>query len=84
MGANVSTFIDTLIVALLLNNPLATAVVLVQIASIAIVSLLVLALLYQPYERVVLHLTSVIVGSTRNLVLFAAVILITPIVLMVL
>jgi len=84
MGANVSTFIDTLIVALLLNNPLATAVVLVQITSISIVSLLVLVLLYQPYERVVLHLTSAIGGSTRNLVLFAAVILITPIVLMIL
>jgi Na+/phosphate symporter len=82
MGANVSTFIDTLIVALLLNNPLATTVVLVQMASITIVSLLVLALLYGPYERMVLRLTSVIVGSTRNLVLFAAAILIAPILLM--
>jgi sodium-dependent phosphate cotransporter len=84
MGANVSTFIDTLIVALLLNNPLATAIVLVQIASITIVSLVVLALLYAPYERVVLHLTAAIVGSTRNLVIFAVVILVTPIILMVL
>jgi sodium-dependent phosphate cotransporter len=84
MGANVSTFIDTLLVALLLNNPLATGIVLVQIASIAIVSLLVLALLYAPYERLVLHLTSAIVGSTRNLILFVTVILVTPLILMIL
>lgn len=84
MGANVSTFIDTLLVALLLNNPLATGIVLVQIASITIVSLLVLVFLYTPYERVVLRLTSAIVGSTRNLIFFAAVILVIPLILMIL
>jgi sodium-dependent phosphate cotransporter len=82
MGANVSTFIDTLFVALLLNNPLATAIVLVQMASITIVSLIVLALIYRPYERLILHLTAVIVGSTRNLLIFAAIILVTPIILL--
>ncbi len=82
MGANVSTFVDTLLVSLLLNNPLATAVVLVQILSIAMVSLLILGLLYAPYERAVLRLTSLVVGSTRNLALFAAAILVVPIVLM--
>jgi sodium-dependent phosphate cotransporter len=84
MGANVSTFIDTLLVALLLNNPLATAVVLVQIASISIVSLFVMGLLYTRYERIVLRLTSAIGGSTRNLVIFAATILIVPVILMLL
>jgi sodium-dependent phosphate cotransporter len=82
MGANVSTFIDTLLVALLLNNPLATNVVVVQILSITIVSLFVLGLLYTPYERAVLRLTSLVVGSTRNLALFAVAILVAPIVLM--
>jgi len=82
MGANVSTFIDTLLVALLLNNPLATNVVVVQILSITIVSLFVLGLLYTPYERAVLRLTSLVVGSTRNLALFAAAILVAPIMLM--
>jgi 4-hydroxybenzoate polyprenyltransferase len=82
MGANVSTFIDTLFVALLLDNPLATAIVLVQMASITIVSLIVLTLIYRPYERLVLHLTHVVVGSTRNLVIFAAALLMIPIILM--
>lgn len=84
MGANVSTFIDTLLVALLLSNPLATTVVLVQMASITVVCLLILALVYKPYERIVLHLTSVVGASTRNLVIFAATILVIPIVLMIL
>jgi sodium-dependent phosphate cotransporter len=82
MGANVSTFIDTLLVALLLNNPAATAIVIVQIISIATVSLLVLAMLYEPFEKAVLFLTSRIVRRTRNLVLFTAVILVAPLVLM--
>ncbi len=82
MGANVSTFIDTLMIALLLNNASATAVVLVQIISITIVSLLVLAILYEPYEKAVLYLTSRIVGRTRNLILFAALILAAPLLLM--
>jgi sodium-dependent phosphate cotransporter len=82
MGANVSTFVDTLFVALLLNNPLATQVVLVQMISISIISLLVLSLLYAPFERLVLHLTSQTVRSTRNLAIFAAAILITPLILL--
>jgi hypothetical protein len=84
MGANVSTFIDTLLVALLLNNPLATAVVLVQMASITIVSLLVLGLVYRPHERVVLRLTTLIGESNRNLLIFAAAILVAPLFLMIL
>jgi len=82
MGANVSTFIDTLFVALLLDNPLATAIVLVQMVSITIVSLVVLTFIYRPYERLVLHLTHLIVGSTRSLLIFGAVILLTPIFLL--
>ena len=84
MGANVSTFVDTLFVALLLNNPAATQVVLVQMISISIVSLLVLSLLYGPYERLVLHITMRAVRRTRNLAIFAAVILITPVLLLLL
>ncbi|HUS69924.1 MAG TPA: hypothetical protein VM075_04010 [Anaerolineae bacterium] len=82
MGANVSTFVDTLFVALLLNNPAATEVVLVQMISISIVSLFVLSLLYGPFERLVLNITSRTVRSTRNLAIFAAAILITPLILL--
>lgn len=83
MGANVSTFIDTLLVALFLDDPRAFTVVLVQMVSVAVVSLIVLLLLYAPYERATLHLTSLIVGSTRNLIIFVLAILAIPIVLMV-
>jgi hypothetical protein len=82
MGANVSTFVDTLFVALLLNNPAATEVVLVQMISISIVSLLVLSLFYGPFERLALHITTRAVRKTRILAIFAAAILIIPIILL--
>lgn len=82
MGANVSTFIDTLFVALLLNNASATSVVLVQMASITLVCVTVLLLLYRRFERLMLHLTSLIVGGNRSLAIFVVSILIIPVVLM--
>ncbi len=82
MGANVSTFVDTLLVALLLRNPLASAVVLVQMVSAAIVSLVILMLAYRVHERVILHLTSLIVETNRNLIVFVVMILTMPILLM--
>lgn len=83
MGANVSTFLDTLMVALLLDNPLASTVVLAQMISIVVVSFPILAFLYGPYERILLSLTSAIVGSNRNLAIFVISILVAPIALMV-
>ncbi len=51
MGANITTFIDTLIAAALLSNPNAITIVLVQMISVAIVSLAILTLGFGPYER---------------------------------
>lgn len=81
MGANVSTFLDTLLVALLLNNPMASTVVLAQMLSIVVISLPILVLQYRSFERLLLHLTSLVVGSNRNLAVFVVSILIIPIVL---
>ena len=47
MGSNITTFVDTLLAALLLNNPPAFTVVLVEMVSIALVSVFVLALIYR-------------------------------------
>lgn len=82
MGANVSTFVDTLLVALLLSNPMAATVVLVQIISATIVALVTLFALYRPYERAVLYLTSRIAESDRNMIIFVFTILLAPILLM--
>ncbi|NIN69036.1 MAG: hypothetical protein GTO63_30985 [Anaerolineae bacterium] len=82
MGANVSTFVDTLLVALLLGNPMACTIVVVQIMATTIVSFVTLFILYRPHERALLFLTSLIVESNRNMMIFAGIILITPILLM--
>jgi len=82
MGANVSTFVDTLLVALVLRNPMAATVVVVQMVAVALVSVVTLLLLYRPHERAVLSLTHRIAESNRNMIIFAAIILVTPIILM--
>jgi sodium-dependent phosphate cotransporter len=82
MGANITTFIDTLVAALLLNNPPAFTVVLVEMVSVALVSLVILLLLYQFYERALLHLVEVIGASHRNLTIFLLVIFGIPVALM--
>ena len=43
MGANITTFIDTLLAAVLLDNPPAFTIVLVQMLSISVVSVVLLA-----------------------------------------
>lgn len=82
MGANVSTFVDTLLVALLLENPMASTIVLVQMIAITVVSFATVFILYRPHERALLFLTSRIVESNRNMMIFVATILIAPVLLM--
>lgn len=82
MGANITTFIDTLVAALLLNNPRAFTVVLVEMMSVATVSLLILLLAYQPFERTTLQLVEFIGARRLNMALFVGVILVVPVALM--
>lgn len=82
MGANVTTFVDTLLAALLLDNPAAFTVVLVEMVSMLIVSALVLLFVYRPYERAMLASVSWCADSNRNLTLFAILILVIPVLLM--
>ncbi len=82
MGANITTFIDTLLAAVLLNNPPAFTVVLVEMTSITIVSIVILAFLYRRYERGMLALVNGIMSSNRNLAIFMFTILIVPIILL--
>lgn len=84
MGANITTFIDTLLAALLLDNPLAFTVVLVEMLSITIVSIFVLALVYRPYHEMMLNVVESIVRRNRNLALFMLTILIVPLILLLL
>ena len=51
MGSNISTFIDTVIAGLLLRNPAAANLVLVQALSVTIISLLILFTVYNPFQK---------------------------------
>jgi hypothetical protein len=84
MGANITTFVDTLMAAVLLRNPAAFTIVLVEMVSIALVSMLILATLYHRFERGVLRSTGWLTASNRNLGLFMLIILALPVILMLL
>lgn len=82
LGANVTTFIDTLLAAVLLNNAPAFTIVLAHMISIALVSIIVLTFLYRPYERVMLESVNWFTARNRNLALFMAALFLVPLILM--
>jgi sodium-dependent phosphate cotransporter len=82
MGANITTFIDTLFAAILLNNPAAFTVVLVEMVSITLISIIILFFLYRRFERRMLDFVAWATGDQKNVLLFMFSILILPILLM--
>lgn len=78
MGANITTFIDTLFAAVLLDTPRAVTVVVTQMALTAAVSAVVLLLLYRPYERALLALAHRVTASRRGFAVFLVAILVVP------
>ena len=54
MGANISTWVDTLVAALLLDTPRAFTIVFTEMVVGARVSLFVLIFLYKPYSRAII------------------------------
>lgn len=84
MGANITTFVDTLLAAVLIGNPDAFTVVLVEVLSVAIISLIVLLLFFHNYEQAMLRLVALTANSKRNLAVFIFLIFITPLVLILL
>lgn len=84
MGANVTTFIDTVLAAVLLNNPQAFTVILVNMISITVISALILGLVYRSYESMSQAFVRWATRTKRNLGLFMFVIILVPIILMLL
>jgi len=82
MGANITTFIDTLLAAVLLDHPPAFTVVLVEMLSITLVSMVILATMYYHYERAMLGFVAWVTARKRNLALFMISIFVVPIILM--
>jgi sodium-dependent phosphate cotransporter len=82
LGANITTFIDTLLAAVLLKNPPAFTIVFVEMVSIMIVSMVILAFFYRRYMHTVLAFVGWVTATNRNLALFMATIFVVPIILM--
>ena len=82
MGANITTFIDTLLAAVLLGSPAAFTVVLVEMLSIALVSMFILAIFYRRYLHAMLRFVTWVTASNRNLALFMITIFVVPLVFM--
>jgi Na+/phosphate symporter len=81
MGANITTFIDTLLAAVLLGNPPAFTIVLVGTVSISVVSMVILALGYRRYLQGMLGLVTVVADNNRNLAIFMLAVLAIPLIL---
>ena len=82
MGANITTFVDTLVASVLMNNPRAFTIVFVGMISVALVSLSILLTIYRLYERWVLKIANSIAGNRRNLTLFMLLLVGVPILLL--
>jgi Na+/phosphate symporter len=83
MGANITTFVDTLLAAVLLDNSQAFTVVLAEMLSITIVSVIILLLFYRLYQGAMLDLVEIITANNRNLAIFMIVILVIPAILLI-
>jgi hypothetical protein len=82
MGANITTFIDTLAGALILGGASAFTVVLTEMIAVALVSGTILLLAYGPYARLILALSSRATHNQRSLGLFLAAIVAVPLALL--
>ena len=78
MGCNISTFIDTLFAALLLNTPRAFTIVLTEMLSVAVLSLLILLLMYGPYQAAIERLLEWTLRDRRTLGLFILMMTLVP------
>lgn len=84
MGANITTFVDTLFASVLLGNPEAFTIVFAGMISIATISLVIMTTTLRRYERIMLNGVSWASESNRNLAFFLLVAVLLPIILMLL
>lgn len=82
LGANLTTLVDTLFAAVVLDDPGAPTIVLAGFVGIAVASLGILTLAYRRYETLVLGFTEWALSSRRNLTLSMGTFVLTPLVLL--
>ena len=82
MGANITTFVDTLVGSVLLGGDTAFTVVLTEMLSVAVISIGVLAFAYGPYSRAILAVAGWATAKPRHLGAFLGAIVAVPAVLL--
>lgn len=82
MGANIATFIDTLVAAVLLGGSVAFIVVLNEMVWVAVVSLTLLVAAYGPYRSLVLGTARWVTARPSHLAAFLAAIVAVPLLLL--
>jgi Na+/phosphate symporter len=82
MGANITTFIDTLVAALITGGPAAFMIVLVEMTSVALFSILVLVFLYRQFASGILRLQEAIIEDNWRLGIFLGIMLLVPVLLL--
>ncbi|HXG35886.1 MAG TPA: hypothetical protein VNL15_02845 [Dehalococcoidia bacterium] len=78
MGANISTWVDTLVAALLLDSPRAFTIVFTEMTMGAVVSLVVLLFFYRPYSRCILALAHRVSQNQRDFAFFLFAVFLAP------
>jgi hypothetical protein len=78
MGANISTWVDTLVAALLLENSRAFTIVFTEMAVGGCMSLFVLLFLYKPYSAIILKIARQVTHTRRGFAIFLGAILLVP------
>lgn len=84
MGANVTTLIDTLFAAIVLDTPVAVEVVLAQAIAVVVVSVVVLALVWGVFERSILRLADWAILGPRQYAVFVGGMIAVPVTLVLL
>ena len=82
MGANITTFIDTLVAALITGGQGAFTIVLAEMLSVMVISLLILLTCYRPFARLILQIQDRVLQSTRSLAVFLGIMLLVPVLLL--
>ncbi|MDR7418478.1 MAG: hypothetical protein QN178_06175 [Armatimonadota bacterium] len=84
MGANITTFADTLFAALLIATPAAFTVVLAEMLAVTAVSLVVLLTMFGAYQRALLAANSAVAATKTRFALFVGALALAPLILLVL
>ena len=81
LGANVTTLVDTLFAALLLDSAEAVAAVVALAASVGAPSIILVTVGHRPFAAAVLWLATHLTSTRRGVVAFLAVAALTPVIL---